>query len=208
MPGGAQAGGHFQGDTAVLRPSEGRPAATTARAGRVPAGQHQPAPLPRCKRVPFSTRTPLAARTPGPALASTLGPARWVRTRTAGQTGSAVPREGSFRLLLSSPRLGPHGPSLRVWSRQGTADPGSLPFRCFPAGKEGASQCSGSLHLRGPSRCPHTELLRPSPRPGTTHLLLSLQMCLFWTSLINGHRKRVLLCFSHCPSCVQGPSTM
>lgn len=162
MPSSAQAGGHFQGDTAVLRPSEGR-----ASGHHGPGGAGSPpasttgtlAPLPRCRRVPFSTRTPLAA--------GTLGPARWVRTRTSGQTGSAVPTEGSFRLLLASPsRRPPHPPqegaltALPCWCG---ADPGSPPFRCFPEGKEGASGSSGSLHPRGPGRCPHSELLRPSP---------------------------------------------
>ena len=127
--------------------------------------------------------------------------------------------EGSFRLFLTLStavgfyaghptlpgRRGPHTAlPLRVWSRQGTVDPVSRPFRVLPRGES----CGGPTRRRLPSLQDHRGALGCSPSrtpykithdasppsPGTTHLLLSLKICLFWTSLINGQVKCVLLC--------------
>ena len=130
--------------------------------------------------------------------------------------------EGSFRLFLTlSTAVGfyaghpPHpGRSglhtalpLRVWNRQGTVNPVLHPFWVLPC----AEGCGGPTRRRLPSLQASsihrgTLGLSPSCTPyiithdaspsslGTTHLLLSLYICLFWTSLTNGHIKCVLLC--------------
>ena len=91
MPHGDQAGGHFQGDTAVLSPSQGQPPDTVAWEGRVPATQHQPAHL-----LKVQTRSSLHQHSSGRADTGnwpgsvTLGTARWEHTWTVEQTGSAA----------------------------------------------------------------------------------------------------------------------
>ena len=122
------------------------------------------------------------------------------------------PTEGSFRPLLAL------STALEFDARHPTL-PGRRPTWPFPAGveqagnrrphlhpsaasprarpwgprKEGVSRSSGRLHPRG-ARSPYIELLRPSSRPGHHSPARSLQMHLFWTFLINGHEKCVLLC--------------
>ena len=90
MASGDQGGGHFQGDTAVLRPSEGWPPDTVAWEGRVPARQH-PAHLLKVQTCPILHRHSSGRADTGPCPGSvTLDTARWERTWTVGQTGSAV----------------------------------------------------------------------------------------------------------------------
>ena len=90
MASGDQGGGHFQGDTAVLRPSEGWPPDTVAWEGRVPARQH-PAHLLKVQTFPILHQHSSGHADTGPCPGSvTLDTARWERTWTVGQTGSAV----------------------------------------------------------------------------------------------------------------------
>ena len=156
MPSGAQAGGHFQGNTAVLRPSEGQPPGPGQ--GGVPTGQHQPAHLPRCKRC-----SPPALLWPRP-WALPAGHAHEQREKQE----VLFPTESSFRPLLAL------STALGFDARHPTL-PGRRPTRPFPAGvkqagnrgprlrpsaasprarpwgpcKEGASGSSGHLHPRG-----------------------------------------------------------
>ena len=85
-------------------------------------------------------------------------------------------------------RKGPHTAlPLRVWSRQGTIDPVSQPFRVLPSGEgsEGPTRRrlpslqASSIHRgalgHSPSCTPYKITHDASPpSPGTTHLLLSL----------------------------------
>ena len=90
MPGGDQAGRHFQGDTAVLRPSEGWPPDTVAWEGMVTARQH-PDHLLKVQTQPILHQNSSGPADTGPCPGSvTLCTAYWECTWTVGQTGSAV----------------------------------------------------------------------------------------------------------------------
>lgn len=124
MPSGAQAGGHFQGNTAVLRPSEGQPPGP-GQGGSPPASTS----LLTSQGANAVLHPHSSGRDPGHCPLGTHTNSGRNRKCCFLRKAASDPSSPSQRLwglmpaTPPSPGGGPHGRSLRVWSRQGTADP-------------------------------------------------------------------------------------